>query len=95
MRRPGLFTLLCTVNEAPTRNESGRCPVCNSKIPFSLALHMQAAHSPEAMRRNAELLEASLVEQQTAGQAPTNAKASPQGRRGKPGPRRRKGKGKR
>lgn len=95
MRCLRVAILLSTVNEVTTRNEIGRCPICNSKIPFSLALHMQAVHSPDAIRRNAEMLEASLVDQQATGQQTAGSKSQAQGRRNRPGPRRRKGKGKR
>jgi len=41
------------MNELPSLSDSTRCPVCNIKLPFSLAMHMVAAHSPNAIE-NAE-----------------------------------------
>jgi len=37
------------MNEPPSVFDSTRCPVCNIKLPFSLAMHMVAAHSPNAI----------------------------------------------
>jgi hypothetical protein len=41
------------MNELPSVSDSTRCPVCNIKLPFSLAMHMVAAHSANAIE-NAE-----------------------------------------
>jgi hypothetical protein len=39
------------MNEPPSVSDSTRCPVCNIKLPFSLAMHMVAAHSPNAVEK--------------------------------------------
>ena len=45
------------MNEPSARSDAKHCPLCGSKIPFSLALHMMAVHSPEAMARTAKAME--------------------------------------
>jgi len=42
------------MNEPPSVSNSNRCPVCNIKLPFSLAMHMVAAHSPNSIENTAE-----------------------------------------
>jgi hypothetical protein len=41
------------MNEPPSRSDSKLCPICSAKIPFSLAMHMVAAHSPNAIENTA------------------------------------------
>ena len=41
------------MNEPPSVTDSTRCPVCNIRLPFSLAMHMVAAHSPNAIENTA------------------------------------------
>ena len=48
------------MNEPSARTDSKHCPICRAKIPFSLALHMVAVHSPEAMARNAEAMDTTV-----------------------------------
>ena len=42
------------MNEPPSAIDSTRCPVCDIKLPFSLAMHMLAAHSPNATKNSSE-----------------------------------------
>ena len=46
--------LAYSLNEPPPPPDSKLCPVCGAKIPFSLALHMMAAHSPDSKARLTE-----------------------------------------
>jgi hypothetical protein len=43
--------MLYSLNELSPRSDPKLCPICGAKIPFSLALHMMAAHSPDAKER--------------------------------------------
>ena len=52
----GIVTkVLRGMDEPPPLSGPNRCPVCGARIPFSLAQHMVAAHSPGAKARAAEL----------------------------------------
>jgi hypothetical protein len=42
------------MNEPPSAIDSTRCPICDIKLPFSLAMHMLAAHSPNAIENGVE-----------------------------------------
>ena len=91
--------LTCSVNEQPPRSGSKICPICKAKIPFSLALHMMAAHSPEAQARSAKALDETLpnhqvpAHQESWSEPPSDAKRPSHRNRGKPGFVRKKGKG--
>ena len=41
------------VNERTPRSGFEMCPICTARIPFSLAMHMVAAHSPNAIKTSA------------------------------------------
>lgn len=92
------FILRGSMNEPPPPSGAKLCPICRAKIPFSLALHMQAAHSPEALERNAEAVERELSEspgsahQPPRSKRPSGAKRGNHPRRGQGGFGRKKGK---
>jgi hypothetical protein len=65
-RRAVAFTLSCNVNEPRPLSDSKLCPICRAKVPFSLALHMIAAHSPEAKERSAKALDDTLPNYQVS-----------------------------
>ena len=75
--------LRAKMNEPSARPDPKLCPICKSKIPFSLALHMVAAHSPEAKERMAEEAENAphdardLVRQNLAPQYPVRPPRPP------------------
>src|SRR5579859_6118950 len=49
LRTEGLDYHFPRMNEPTAVPDSTRCPVCNIKLPFSLAMHMVAAHSSNAI----------------------------------------------
>jgi len=48
------LTLPIGVNEQTPRSDFELCPICTGKVPFSLAMHMVAAHSSNAIETSAE-----------------------------------------
>ena len=91
--------LSLSVNEPLPRPDSEHCPICRMKIPFSLALHMAAVHSPEAKRRGAQTAEGALpygqvvAYQDSRSKSPSGSKRRNHSHRAKSGFTRRKGKG--
>jgi hypothetical protein len=87
-----------SMNEPSTRSDSKLCPICKAKIPFSLALHMVAAHSPNALERSVETPDMTFRDaqasalQQSQSRAFSDSTRPPRSARGKSGYERRKGK---
>ena len=54
------------MNDLRPLSGSDRCPVCNVKVPFSLAMHMVAAHSPNAIENAAQSPDVTLREIQAS-----------------------------
>ena len=48
------LTVPIGVNEQTPRSDFELCPICTAKVPFSLAMHMVAAHSSNAIETSAE-----------------------------------------
>ena len=63
------------MNEASLRSGLKLCPICNARIPFSLALHMMAAHSPQSEERNARVVAGTMADDQDS----THRELSPSG----------------
>jgi len=42
------------VNEQTPRSDFETCPICTARIPFSLAMHMVAAHSANAIESSTD-----------------------------------------
>jgi hypothetical protein len=48
------------MNESLSVFDSTRCPVCNIKLPFSLAMHMVAAHSSNSIESVEKIADAAF-----------------------------------
>jgi len=62
------------VNEQAPKSDFKLCPICRARIPFSLAMHMVAAHSPNAIENSAETPDVKFREFQALAhqQSPSN-----------------------
>lgn len=73
------------VNERTPRSDFEMCPICTAKIPFSLAMHMVAAHSANAIESSVDSRSATFRDVQASAHGESQSKRLNHTGRGKSG----------
>src|SRR5208282_3801346 len=67
-----LALILCIgVNEQTPRSSFELCPICTARVPFSLAMHMVAAHSANALENSVDSRSVTFREAQASAHRPS------------------------